>query len=264
MTDRIYPSAKPASNPPQTLNGNANANTNPSFPATKAQLYGATRPAYRPQPKPRRSRRSCCCAFCLWTTLLIIALLLLMAIAGAVIWVLYRPQRPAFSVSSLRIPQFNITTSKDSSSHLNSKLDLTISARNPNKKLVFFYDPLTVTVKSDKVDVGNGSFPSFVHGTKNSTVLKSSISSAGRDLDTASVALLKSDLKKKSGLPLEIKLETKVKVKMGGLKTSKVGIRVSCDGIQAAVPKGKSPSTASTSDAKCKVNLRVKIWKWTF
>ncbi|KAE8667124.1 hypothetical protein F3Y22_tig00112443pilonHSYRG00051 [Hibiscus syriacus] len=44
MTDRVYPSSK------QPANG-ADA-ANPSFPATKAQRYGAARPLYRPQTKP--------------------------------------------------------------------------------------------------------------------------------------------------------------------------------------------------------------------
>lgn len=203
---------------------------------------------------------SCCCACCLWTILLLIALLLLAAIAGAVLWVLYRPHRPTFSVSSLRIKNFNVT-----SSQLNSNFDLTASARNPNKKIKFFYDPVVVSVyTSSGVDVGEGSFPAFVHGTKNTTLMKASLSSSGLDLDTASISSLRSDLKTKSRLTLKVRLETKVKVKMGGFKSNKVGIRVSCDGIQATVPTGKSPVTASTSDAKCKANLRIKIWKWTF
>ncbi|XP_010242226.1 PREDICTED: protein YLS9-like [Nelumbo nucifera] len=262
MTDRIYPSSKPNSNPPQTLN----VNGNPSFPATKAQLYGATRPAYRPQPpRSRRHRRSCCCLCCLWSTLLIIALVFLAAIAAGVLYLLYHPQRPTFSVSTLRISRFNVTTTKDSTTHLNSQLDLAISARNPNKNIVFFYDPITVTVNSNGVHIGNGSFPSFTHGTKNTTKLTASISSGGGDLDAESINSLKSDLKRKNGLPLEIQMDTKVKVKMGSLKTKKVGIRVICDGIDVPVPKGKTPSSVSpSSNPKCKVDLRFKIWKWSF
>ncbi|KAK9281353.1 hypothetical protein L1049_004253 [Liquidambar formosana] len=253
MTDRVYPSSKP-----QAVNGTTTT-ANPAFPATKAQLYGATRPVYRPQPHPRRQRRSCCCSLCLWLTLLIILLLLLAAIAGAVIYVLYRPHRPDFSVTALRISQFNLT----SSSQLNAKLNLTIAARNPNKKLVFYYDAMSVSVSSNGVDVSDGTVPAFVHGTKNTTALRVlTTSAAAQQLDTTSASTLKSDMKK--GLPLKVRVDTKVKVKIGGLKTTKLRIRVSCDGIEATVPTGKSPTTASTSGSKCKVDLRIKIWKWTF
>ncbi|XP_052180406.1 NDR1/HIN1-like protein 6 [Diospyros lotus] len=252
MADRVYPSAKPATNGTAAPGGG-----NPSFPATKAQMYNTARPLYRPQP-PRRSRRSCCCSCCLWTTLLILILLVLATVAGAVIWVLYRPHRPSFSVAALQISQFNLT-----SSQLNAKFNISITARNPNKKLQFFYDPISVSISADGVNVGSGSFPAFAHGTKNTTTLRTAIVSKGQSLDDSSATLLKSDLKNKNGLPIKIQLDTKVKVKMGGVKTKKVPVRVKCSGVTASVPTGKAAAAASTADAKCKVDLRIKIWKWT-
>lgn len=74
---------------------------------------------------------------------------------------------------------------------------------------------------------------------------------------------LRSDLKKKSGVPLKVLLDTKVVVKADNFKSKKVGIRIECEGVHATVPKGKSVSIASVSKAKCKVDLRIKIWKWT-
>ncbi|KAH7547172.1 hypothetical protein FEM48_Zijuj01G0281200 [Ziziphus jujuba var. spinosa] len=253
MTDRVYPSAKPAGN------GTGAATTNPTFPATKAQLYSNARPAYRPQASHRRRSRLCSC--CLWLTLVIVVLIVLIAIAAAVFYVLYRPQRPTFSVTSLKLSYLNLT----SSNRLNSKFDITVDARNPNKKLVYVYNPMAIAVYSGDVDVGDGVIPSFVHGKKNTTVLKTKIASNGKVVDDSSASELKKGLKSKNGLPLKIKLDTKVKVKAGGwLKTPKVGVRVSCDGIRVTPPTGKTPATASTSKAKCKVDVRVKIWKLTF
>ncbi|KAK7845830.1 ndr1/hin1-like protein 13 [Quercus suber] len=196
MADRVYPSSKPATNGTAAATATT---TNGAFPATKAQLYGATRPAYRPQPHNRRRQhsRSCCCSCCIWLTFFLLLLILLGAIAGAIVYVLYRPHRPTFSVTSLKVSHLNVT----SSSTINS----------------------------------NGS-----------------------------VSTLKTELKSKSGIPLKIEFDTKVKAKMGGLKTPKVGIRVTCDGITATVPTGKTAATASTSASKCKVDIRIKIWKWTF
>ncbi|XP_008782538.1 NDR1/HIN1-like protein 13 [Phoenix dactylifera] len=255
MADRVFPSSKPNPQPPQAVNGSGGP---PSFPTTKAQAYGATRPRYRPQPmKPRRrSSRSCCCACCLWLTLILIALVLLAAIAGGVFYFLYRPRRPDFTVSSLRLAALNVTASN----HLASRLDLSVTARNPNKKLVYLYDPISIAVSSGGVDVGDGSFPAFVHDTKNTTILKTTVSSSGESVDPSAAA----DLKKKSKLPLEIDLETKAGVKIGGLKTKKIGIKVHCEGIDVAVPKGKTAPSPSSPDVMCKVKLRIKIWKWTF
>lgn len=262
MTERVHPSAKPSPSnpPPQTLNGGA---------APKSQLYNPTRNLYRPNTRPpRRSGRRTCCLCCIWSTIFLLALILLAAIAAGIVWLLYRPQRPSFSVSALKFTSFNLTTASGSAPRLNCLLDLSVSARNPNKKLVFFYDPISISVSGAGVDIGDGRFPAFVHGTKNTTALKAAVSSGGaRDLDSASASSLSSDLKKnKNRLQVEIRLETKVRVKMGGLKTKKVEIRVFCHGIELDIPKGDSAKTttaaASSSDAKCEVKLRIKIWKW--
>ncbi|XP_038875722.1 NDR1/HIN1-like protein 13 [Benincasa hispida] len=257
MTDRVHPNAAAAA---AAANGAPAAPKTAPFPATKSQLYGASRPAYRPQPHHRRRRsRSCCCSVCLWLSLTIILLIFLLAIASAVVYLIYRPHRPSFSVSAVKLSQFNIT----SSSLLNSKFDLNVSTRNPNKKLVFTYNPVSISIFSNEIDIGHGVLPGFVHNTKNTTLLKTSIISKGQQLDSSSESTLKSSMKSKKGLPLQIQLDTKVKLKMGALKSPKIGIRVSCDGISVNVPTGKSPATASTSGAKCKVDLRIKIWKWT-
>lgn len=252
MADRVYPSSKPNLQTPQAVNGGGGP---PSFPGTKAQAYGARRPVYRPQPmKPRRRGR--CCSCCLWLTLILIALVLLAAIAGGVFYIIYRPRRPDFTVSSIRLAALNVTASDQ----LASRLDLSLTVRNPNKKLVYLYDPISIAVSSGGVDVGDGSFPAFVHDTKNITILKTTVSTSGESVDTSAAT----DLKKKSKLPVEIDLETKAGVKIGGLETKKMKIKVHCPAIDVAVPKGKTASSPSSPDAACKVKLRIKIWKWTF
>ncbi|XP_002527402.2 NDR1/HIN1-like protein 13 [Ricinus communis] len=263
MAERVYPSAKPTTNGTAAAPTTAPTTTNPSFPATKAQLYGASRPAYRPQPQRKRSRRRCFCFCCIWVTIIILTLILLAAIAGAILYVIYRPHRPTFTVSAFKVSSLNLT----STSHLSTNINMNITTKNPNKKLVYIYNPVTISVTTAKDDIviGNGLLPSFVHGAKNTTLLKGSITSSNtQQLDDASASQLKSDLKSKSGVGLKIGLETKVKLKLGGLKTPKVGIRVTCEGIKATVPSGKTATAASVSNAKCKVDLRIKIWKWTF
>ncbi|KAJ4844999.1 hypothetical protein Tsubulata_038578 [Turnera subulata] len=258
MTDKVYPAAKQAA-----ANGST-VGPNPAFPATKGQLYGATRPAYRPTPTRKRSRRGCFCACCLWTTIVILTLIFLAAVAGIVVYLLYRPHRPDFDVSGLKISSLNLTAGNQLATNIN----LNITARNPNKKAVFTYNPIAISVTTEKdgIAVGNGVIASFVHGTKNTTVLKASITSTGQNyqLDDVAAGKLKSDLKGKNGVALKLKLDTKVKAKLGALKSPKVMIRVTCDGIRAMVPSGKKATTGSVSNAKCKVDLRVKIWKWTF
>ncbi|KAK4412616.1 hypothetical protein Salat_2908700 [Sesamum alatum] len=269
MTDRVYPSTKP--------NGTAAPITvNP--PPAKAQngLYNPTRHPYRPTPTISRPRhkhrrqfscRRCFCLSCFWSILILIAILLLAAIASAAFYVLYRPQRPLFSVTSLKISTFNLTTTpSDDSTHLTTKINITLSAKNPNKKIIFLYDPISITVLSNSVNISNGSFANFTNSPDNISIIHTSMALNSQVLDADSVKSLKSDLKRKNGLPMEIVMDTMVGVKMEKLKMKKIGIRVKCDGIHGLVPKGKTviPAVANTSNAKCKVDLRIKIFKWTF
>ncbi|KAL6140738.1 hypothetical protein ACLB2K_059034 [Fragaria x ananassa] len=253
MTDRVYPSAKPATN--------GAAAPNPAFPATKAQLYSNTRPAYRPQPHRHRRSRSRCCSCCLWIIFLLILQIFIGAICGAVFYLIYKPHRPTFSVTSLKLSTLNLT----SSSKLNSRFDINVTARNPNKKLVFLYNPIAISILSkDDIDVGDGTIPAFTHGKKNTTLLKARITSSGKTLESSDVSTLKAEMKSKAGLALKVRLDTRVRVKVFGVKTPKIGIRVHCEGIKVtSLPTAKAAATASTSNAKCKVDVRVKIWKWT-
>ncbi|WOL09073.1 hypothetical protein Cni_G17826 [Canna indica] len=261
MADRVYPSAKPNPQPPQALNGGGGNGEAPSFPPSKGQTYGATLPTYRPQPRkmppPRRQRRrrGCCCSCCLWLSLILIALVFLASIAAGVFYVIYRPHLPTFEVNGLRLSAFNVS----SSDHLTSRIDLNVTARNPSGKMAYLYDAASVSVSSGGVDVGDGSFPAFVHGAKNTTLLATKLStSGGQTLDSKAAA----DLRKKTILPLEISVDTKVGVKIGSLKTKKMVIQVRCTGVKVAVPKGKAAPAVSSPNAACKVKLRIKIWKW--
>lgn len=266
MADRVYPAGKPAVN-----GGAAPAAANPAA-AVKPQLY---RP-YRPQPAGHSRRRRhydrrrcsvCCC--CFWTVLLVLGLCLLAAIAGAALYVLYRPHRPEFSFSSLRTATLNLTGAADgSSTRLITLFNLTLTSKNPNSHFTFAYDSFAVALSSsssNSVFLGNGSLPAFTSNEKNVTTLRAIVSLRSQDLDAESVTSLRSDLKRKNGVPVKIQMDTKVQVSAGKLKSKKVGIRVSCEGFKGVVaPQGKSPSVATVSDSKCKVDLRIKIWKLTF
>lgn len=133
-------------------------------------------------------------------------------------------------------------------------IDLNVTARNPNKKLVFLYDQISVSVVlvsgSGGVNVGDGSHPGFVQEARSTKVLSTPVASGGRQLDLTATAYLK----KSSSFGANVEMRTKAGVKIGKLKTKKMEIKVLCDGINFAVSKGKG--------GDCKVKLSIKIWKW--
>ncbi|CAA2959157.1 NDR1/HIN1-like protein 26 [Olea europaea var. sylvestris] len=254
-----------------TANPAAAAATRPTTnkTATKTQLYNPMRHPYRPNPTARNlssrrfSCRRCFCRSCFGSIILLIAIFFLVAIAAAAFYILYHPHRPAFSVSSLKITQFNLTTTTfDGTTHLTTQLNLTLSAKNSNTKVIFYYDPMSITVSSNQVTISSGSFKNFTNSPGTIFIIHTTTGLNYQLLDGDELNSLKSDLKKRNGIPLQIVVDTMIGVKMEKLKTKKVGIRVKCDGIRGWVQKGKNPALANTSDAKCKVDL--KIFKWTF
>lgn len=123
-----------------------------------------------------------------------------------------------------------------------------------------------MTVLSNSVNLSSGSFANFTSSPDSIFVIHTAMELNSQLLDADSVNSLNSDLKRKNGLPMSIVMDTMVGVKMEKLKMKKIGIRVKCDGIHGVVPKGKSviPGVANTSNAKCEVDLRAGILKWTF
>ncbi|KAL9230387.1 hypothetical protein vseg_005748 [Gypsophila vaccaria] len=269
MTDRVYPSAAPKLNPPPAaavINSGGPKITQPFNP-------NRPRPVYRP-PKTRScSGRRCCCLCFMYTLFTILILILLAAVSACVFYALYHPKHPTFSVTSLRTTRLNLTRPDPSGfARLNSHFDLTITAKNPNKnKIAFVYDAITVNLAAAGVPAGNATAAGFEHLAGNTTVIRVAVSSdAMKDLDPDLVNQLGSRLKKKAGYPATVEMETMVEVRLGKVKTKKVGVRVTCEGIKGFQPKNNSTKggvvgvNGVTTSGKCKVDLRIKIWKFTF
>uniref|UniRef100_A0A1J3CZ86 Protein YLS9 n=1 Tax=Noccaea caerulescens TaxID=107243 RepID=A0A1J3CZ86_NOCCA len=284
MTDRVFPASKPVTNgvpsngalapppAPAAVTGNGTAN---GMANQKPQVYiPANRPIYRPQPYSRhhhhQSRPSCrriCCCCCFWSILIFLILALMAAIAATAMYVIYHPRPPSFSVPSLRVGRVNLTTASDSSvSHLSSFFNFTLLSENPNQHLAFSYNPFTVTVKSAKSGemLANGTVPAFFSDNHNKTSFRGVIatSTSARELDPEEARHLKTDLTR-TRVGFEIEMRTKVKMQMGKLKSEGVEIKVTCEGFEGTIPKGKTPIVATSKKTKCKSDLSLKVWKWS-
>nr|CAB3475894.1 unnamed protein product [Digitaria exilis] len=222
---------KPTPQPPAAA-GNGNGAGGPP------KMY--QRPIYRPQPGGAKRRRrgrscpfSCCCCF-FWTVLVILLLAFIAVVVGGAFYLLYRPHRPAFTLSVANVTKLSLSSSAATAPALTDAIDVTLTARNPNKKLVYFYDDFTVTAATaaNAVPLGEASVPGFAHEAGNITVIKATVSASALAIDpTAS-----SDIKKSGEFPITLDLETKAGVKVGSLKTKKIGIQVHCEGIKVAAP----------------------------
>ncbi|XP_062202817.1 NDR1/HIN1-like protein 13 [Phragmites australis] len=296
MGDRAYaPVSKPV--PVRATNGAANGVGGPPRPAPPPMVPGRVPPPpmYRPKPaqsrppprRPRRSARGWCCVCCLWLTLVLVGLVFLGAIAAGVFYVMYHPQLPTFAVTSLRLATLNVSDSDA----VTSRIEFTVTARNPNDKIAFAYGDIAASFGADGADIGDGVVPGFLHPAGNTTVIRAAASASAATVDPVVANALRS----KKSHAMSAEMDSKVGFQIGRFKSKRINVRVLCAGFSAGVAKPapapapepivevaaapapvrgrvRSPRSVirtssgggkmTTTDAKCK--LRVKIWIWTF
>jgi hypothetical protein len=241
MGDRAYaPAAKPV--PVRATNGTANGGGagGPPRPAPPSMLPGGRvppPPMYRPKPaqsrpparRPRRSARGWCCACCLWLTLVLVGLVFLGAIAAGVFYVVYRPRPPSFAVTSLRLAALNVSDSDA----LTSRIEFTVTARNPNDKIAFRYGDIAASFASEGADVGDGVVPGFLHPAGNTTVIRAEASTAASTIDPVQAAALRS---RKSHV-MAAQMDAKVGFQIGRFKSKSINVRVNCAGVSVGLAK---------------------------
>jgi hypothetical protein len=303
MGDRAYaPAAKPV--PVRATNG-----AGPPRPAPPSMVPGGRvppPPMYRRKPlqsrpaprRPRRSVRGWCCVCCLWLVLVLVGLAFLCAIAAGAFYVVYHPQAPRFAVTSLRLAALNVSDSDA----VTSRIEFTVTARNPNEKIAFAYGDVAAAFYADGGGVGDAVVPGFVQPPGNTTVLRAAATASAWTADPVQAAALRS----KKAHALAAQMDGTVGFQIGRFKSRRISVHVTCAGISASLAKpdaapapvaadapapaarpkphghGRSPSRSAavvrtessssssagvvaketTTDAKCK--LKVKIWIWTF
>lgn len=246
----VYPFNKPPG-PIQKPPGYANN----SQPKPKGQISRPPYPVYRPRAgRSRASKRNVCCSCCIWLSIVVLFLLLLLGIAGVILYFIYRPQVPHFSVKTLQIPRLTVTTSKSGDTTLNTQVTVDVEATNPNKAVTFFYEESKVSVAMDKVSLGEGTFPAFFHGEKNTTALKiSNVKAMNTAIDQGDGNSLKLKYTQKK-LKLKVQLDTHVRIKISKFKTGKIKLTVQCNGVPVA------KSTTEEANTKCKLDFFKFKW----
>ncbi|CAA2980697.1 NDR1 HIN1 6 [Olea europaea subsp. europaea] len=129
---RIHPVKDPEAAAPQTATSplvpRGSFRSDKGDPAELYPPFRRTIPYAPSKPPPRKS----CCRKCLcWTISLILLQILFIGILAAIIYFVFQPKIPKYSVDAMRITQFNL--GNDNS--LSATFNVNITARNPNEKI---------------------------------------------------------------------------------------------------------------------------------
>ncbi|XP_068487428.1 NDR1/HIN1-like protein 6 [Phaseolus vulgaris] len=200
--------------------------------------------------RPPKKRRSCCCRFFCWLISILLILIVAIAITVGILYLVFRPKVPKYSVDELRVTQFD--TSDNNS--LSATFNLTITARNPNKKIGIYYEGGShISSWYEDTKLCEGSLPKFYQGHRNTTVL--SIPLTGQTQDATGLqSSLQQQLQETGNVPLNLKVNQPVRIKLGKLKLFTIKFRIRCNIVVDNLTANSSIRIQSSS---CKFRFRL-------
>lgn len=204
-----------------------------------------------PQPPPKKRRsRSCCCKFLCWTISLLLILIVAIGITIGILFLVFRPKLPKYSIDGLRVTQFSLSEDNN----LAATFNVTVTARNPNKKIGIHYEGGShVSAWYMDTKLCEGSLPKFYQGHKNTTVLHLPLSGQIQNA-TGLQTVIQEQLQQTGNIPLNLKAKQPVRVKLGKLKLFKVKFRVRCRLVVDSLESNNEIKIVSSS---CKFRLRL-------
>ncbi|PKU74161.1 NDR1/HIN1-like protein 6 [Dendrobium catenatum] len=217
-------------------------NFNPAAPPPRRSI-----PVSHSLPPKKRGNCFCRCLCCSLLTLIII--IIAIAAAAGILYLIFRPKLPSYSVDRLRITAFSI----DPNFAARATFDLTVTANNPNKKIGIYYeDGSHLSVLYDDTTLCTGSFPVFYQGHRNKTTVTTVLDGQAQ-LGSQLFSALQQQ-QQTGSVPLRFKGDVPVKLKLGGLKLWKVTARVRCDLVVNSLTAG---NLISLKTSNCKFRLKL-------
>uniref|UniRef100_A0A7N0URD0 Late embryogenesis abundant protein LEA-2 subgroup domain-containing protein n=1 Tax=Kalanchoe fedtschenkoi TaxID=63787 RepID=A0A7N0URD0_KALFE len=179
----------------------------------------------------RKPNRSSCCRRCiLWTMFLILAAAVLAATAAGVVYLVFRPQVPRFTVEKISVSGFDSNlTASNSSPPIRLKFSLVVRAQNPNEKVSVYYERTSlVMIRHSEADLCDGELPYFRQPARNVTVMRAELSGAEIVSGGAVYDALVRD-EKAGAVPLAVRIEAPQRLRFGNVKSWTFHVVVKCD-----------------------------------
>ncbi|KAL6959723.1 hypothetical protein U1Q18_039877 [Sarracenia purpurea var. burkii] len=253
---RIYPVHDPEA-PPQTptvpLVPRGSSKSDNVNPAAREE-HPVAPPLYHPplpaaHSKPPKTR-SCWCKCLCWTISLLLIQILVVGIIAAIVYFVFQPKIPKYSLDSLRITNF--TLNNDNSLYATFNVNITI--RNPNKKIGIYYENGSqLSVWYTGTQLSEGSLPKFYQGHRNTTVLDVALTGQTQNA-TGLLQTLRSQQEMTGAVPLRMNGKVPVRLKLGSLKLMKWKFLVRCN---LEVNSLAADNVISIRSSRCKFRFRL-------
>lgn len=190
----------------------------------------------------RLGRRLLCVLSSSFSTVLSIFLL---------VWFILRPAKPQFYVKDVGVYQLSLSPPR----LLNSTVGFTLVSRNPNDRVGVYYDRLRAYASyKDQRITADSAFPPFYQGHQDTNLLSASLSGAGVPVAASFGYELGRD-QTTGKLPLRLRLEGRVRWKVGSWVSGQYRIMVDCIAIVGFVPGDMSSTLSTNQGAECSTSL---------
>lgn len=210
--------------------------------------FHRTYPAMHSKPP---KKRSCLCKCLCWTLSILLLLIVIVGATVGILFLVFQPKLPDFSIDRLQISRFNLS-SVDSS--LSATFDVTITARNPNKRIGIYYeDGSYLDVWYSETKLCEGSMPKFYQGHRNTTVLVLPLSGQIQN-GTGLLTSLQQQQQDTGNIPLRLRVNQPVRVKLGDLKLMEVKFSVRCGLVVDALAANNA---ITIQNSNCRFRLRL-------
>ncbi|KAL3754263.1 hypothetical protein ACJRO7_001491 [Eucalyptus globulus] len=166
------------------------------------------------------------------------------------VWLILHPAKPQFTIKEADIDQLNI-----SSPCLNSSIQLTLLAENPNGKVGIYYDDLQAyaAYRGQQITVGS-TLPPFYQGYQHSDLLTASL--VGNGLPVADSLGYQVERDQTAGkLALSIKLNGQLRWKVGTWVSRKNMLNVNCVVVMAFQPGALVTPLSSKQGSRCSTSI---------
>ncbi|CAH9148654.1 unnamed protein product [Cuscuta epithymum] len=204
----------------------------------------------KPPPQIVKKRRSCCRRCVCWTCCTLLLVIIAAAVSAGVLFLVFRPKIPKYSVDSLRITQLSLNADNS----LSATFDVNITARNPNKRVGIYYESGShLRVLYAGTELCEGPLPEFYQGHRNTTVL--SVGLTGQTGDASGLLQsMRTQQQTEGTVPLDLRAKVPVRVKLGKLKLMKWKFLVKC---RVEVDSLNEANDIRVRHSQCKFRFRL-------
>lgn len=207
--------------------------------------------------RAERRRRCSCFRVCLYLFIALVSLAVLLAAFGAVMFLVFKPKQPAYTLESLAVSGLDGIVNASAPGAFSPEFDATVRADNPNGKIGVHYEGAGshVAVSYGGVSLANGAWPSFYQEHGNVTVFVAKAKGAGIRFSERVRGQMAAAERLRSVL-FDVDIKVPVRLQLGGVKTCAVPVRVRC-----AVDVDRLAADAKVVSKSCDVKVQLLFWR---